>query len=47
MGKARVLQEGEGVALIGIGTGVGICQGAAALLRAERPATRRWSTRAS
>ena len=34
IGVARVLQEGEGVALIGIGTGVGICLQAAALLRA-------------
>jgi 1-deoxy-D-xylulose-5-phosphate synthase len=35
IGKATVLQEGEGVALIGIGTGVGLCQGAAALLHAQ------------
>jgi 1-deoxy-D-xylulose-5-phosphate synthase len=33
VGKAKVLQEGEGVALIGAGTGVGICQVAAAQLR--------------
>ncbi len=30
-----MLHEGEGVALIGIGTGVGLCQGAAALLHAQ------------
>jgi 1-deoxy-D-xylulose-5-phosphate synthase len=35
LGKANVLQEGEGVALVGIGTGVGLCQGAAALMRAQ------------
>ena len=35
VGKARVLLEGEGVALVGIGTGVGLCQGAAALLHAQ------------
>jgi len=35
LGEARVLQEGEGVALVGVGTGVGLCQAAAALLHAE------------
>jgi len=35
VGRACVLQEGEGVALIGAGTGVGICQAAAALLHAD------------
>ena len=35
LGKAKVLQEGEGVALVGIGTGVGLCQGAAALMSAQ------------
>ena len=34
VGRARVLQEGEETALIGIGTGVGVCQGAAAQLHA-------------
>ena len=35
VGRAHVLQEGEGVALLGVGTGVGLCQGAAALLHAQ------------
>jgi 1-deoxy-D-xylulose-5-phosphate synthase len=35
VGRARVLQEGEGTALIGVGTGVGICQAAASLLHAD------------
>ena len=35
VGEARVLEEGRDVALIGIGTGVGIAREAAALLRAQ------------
>ena len=35
VGKGRVLEEGRGVALVGIGTGVGIALEAAELLRAD------------
>jgi 1-deoxy-D-xylulose-5-phosphate synthase len=35
VGKARVIEEGHDVALIGIGTGVGIAREAAALLQAQ------------
>lgn len=35
VGRGRVLQEGEGVALVGAGTGVGLCQAASVLLHAE------------
>ena len=46
-GAAEVLQEGADVALVGVGTGVGIALEAAALLAARGRQRRRWSTRAS
>ena len=47
VGEAAVLEEGAGVALIGIGTGVGIAREAAALLRGAGRTADTSSTRAS